>query len=162
MRIDDELYALAARLGELALARSVMLAAAESCTGGLTAGAITAVPGSSQWFERGFVTYSNAAKVEQLGVAPATLQRFGAVSIQTAAEMAAGALRTSRAQWALAVTGVAGPGGGTPEKPVGMVCFAWCGPGGVETEQALLDGDRAAIRWASVRIALAGLIGRLA
>jgi nicotinamide-nucleotide amidase len=162
MRIDDELYALATRLGELALTRRVLLAAAESCTGGLVAGAITAVPGSSQWFERGFVTYSNAAKVEQLGVAATTIERFGAVSVQTAAEMAAGALRASRAQWALAVTGVAGPAGGTPEKPVGLVCFGWSGPRGVATEQALLEGDRAAVRRASVRIALAGLIDRLA
>jgi nicotinamide-nucleotide amidase len=162
MRIDDELYALAARVGQLALAQRVLLAAAESCTGGLVAGAITAVPGSSQWFERGFVTYSNEAKVEQLGVAATTLARFGAVSVQTAGEMAAGALRASRAQWALAVTGVAGPAGGTPEKPVGLVCFAWSGPKGVATERALLDGDRADIRHASVRIALAGLIDRLA
>jgi nicotinamide-nucleotide amidase len=162
MRIDDDLYALAARLGQLALAQQVLLAAAESCTGGLVAGAITAVPGSSLWFERGFVTYSDAAKVEQLNVAPATLERFGAVSVQTAAEMAAGALRASRAQWALAITGVAGPGGGTAEKPVGMVCFGWSGPGGVATEQRRLEGDRAAIRLASVRIALAGLVGRLA
>jgi nicotinamide-nucleotide amidase len=162
MRIDDDLYALAARLGELALAQKILLAAAESCTGGLVAGAITAVPGSSQWFERGFVTYSDAAKVEQLGVAPSTLERHGAVSVQTAGEMAAGAVRASGAQWALAVTGIAGPGGGTPEKPVGTVCFGWSGPGVVETEHRLLEGDRAAVRRASVRIALAGLIGRLA
>ena len=162
MRIDDDLYALAARLGELALERRALLAAAESCTGGLVAGAITAVPGSSQWFERGFVTYSDAAKVELLGVAASTLERHGAVSVQTAGEMAAGALRFSSAQWALAVTGIAGPGGGTPEKPVGTVCFGWSGPVGVETELRLLEGDRAAVRRESVRIALEGLIGRLA
>ena len=162
MRIDDDLYALAARLGELAMAQRILLAAAESCTGGLVAGAITAVPGSSQWFERGVVTYSDAAKVEQLGVAPSTLERHGAVSVQTAGEMAAGAVRASGAQWALAVTGIAGPGGGTPEKPVGTVCFGWSGPGVVEAEHRLLEGDRAAVRRASVRIALAGLIGRLA
>lgn len=162
MRIDDDIYALAVRLGELALARGVLLAAAESCTGGLVAGAITAVPGSSQWFERGFVTYSDAAKVELLGVAPSTLERHGAVSVQTAGEMAAGALRFSAAQWALAVTGIAGPSGGTPDKPVGTVCFGWSRPAGVESEQRLLEGDRAAVRRASVRIALAGLIGRLA
>ena len=162
MRIDDDLYALAIRLGRALSARRAMVATAESCTGGLVAGAITAVAGSSGWFERGFVTYSNAAKIEQLGVARATLDAYGAVSTQTVEEMAAGAQRTSRADWVIAVTGIAGPGGGSIEKPVGTVCFGWAGPGGVVAEQRLLPGDRARIRRESVRIALIGLIDRLA
>jgi nicotinamide-nucleotide amidase len=162
MRIDDDLYALALALGHAASARHVLVATAESCTGGLVAGAITAVAGSSAWFDRGFVTYSNDAKMEQLGVSQATLATYGAVSIQTAAEMAAGARRASRAEWAVAVTGVAGPGGGSIEKPVGMVCFGWAGPAGVASELRQLQGDRAEVRRESVRIALAGLIDRLA
>jgi nicotinamide-nucleotide amidase len=162
MRIDDDLYALALQLGHAASARQAMVATAESCTGGLVAGAITAVAGSSAWFDRGFVTYSDDAKIEQLGVSRETLATYGAVSTQTAAEMAAGARRASRASWTVAVTGVAGPGGGSIEKPVGMVCLGWAGPGGVASERRLLQGDRAAVRRESVRIALAGLIARLA
>jgi len=162
MRIDDDLYTLALQLGHALEARRQMAATAESCTGGLVAGAITAVAGSSAWFDRGFITYSNDAKIEQLGVSRETLATFGAVSTQTAAEMAAGALRASRAQWTLAVTGIAGPGGGTIDKPVGLVCFGWAGPGGASSEQRLLQGDRAAIRRDSVRIALRGLIDRVA
>ena len=139
-----------------------MVATAESCTGGLVAGAVTAVAGSSEWFERGFVTYSNDAKIEQLGVSRETLETYGAVSARTVEEMAAGARRASRADWAMAVTGVAGPGGGSVEKPVGTVWFGWAGPGGVASEQRLLHGDRATIRRESVRIALAGLIDRMA
>jgi nicotinamide-nucleotide amidase len=160
--IDEELYALAVSVGRAALARGVLLATAESCTGGLVAGAITAVAGSSGWFERGFVTYSNDAKVEQLGVPAGTIERYGAVSAETALAMAQGALSASRAQWALAVTGVAGPSGGTPAKPVGTVCFAWAGPGLADTVQRHLDGDRASVRRTSVRVALGGLLDRLA
>ena len=101
------------------------MAAAESCTGGLVAAAITEIAGSSNWFERGFVTYSNDAKIELLGVSPATLQRHGAVSEEMVREMVGGALDHSHADVALAISGIAGPGGGTPDKPVGMVCFAW-------------------------------------
>jgi nicotinamide-nucleotide amidase len=161
MRIDDDIYDLARQLGAAACADRLLIATAESCTGGLVAGAITAVAGSSSWFDRGFVTYSNDAKIEQLGVARDTLDRYGAVSVQTAAEMAAGARRASKAQWAVAVTGVAGPGGGSIDKPVGLVCFAWAGPVGVVAEERLLQGDRAGIRRESVRIALEGLIHRL-
>jgi nicotinamide-nucleotide amidase len=161
MRIDDDIYDLARQLGATASAHQSLIATAESCTGGLVAGAITAVAGSSSWFDRGFVTYSNDAKIEQLGVTPETLERYGAVSVQTAAAMAAGARRASNAQWAVAVTGVAGPGGGSIDKPVGLVCFAWSGPVGVVAEERLLQGDRADIRRESVRIALAGLIHRL-
>jgi nicotinamide-nucleotide amidase len=162
MRIDDDLYGLAVQVGRAASARRWLVATAESCTGGLVAGAITAVAGSSAWFDRGFVTYSNEAKIEQLGVSLETLATYGAVSTQTAAAMAAGALRASRAQWAVAITGVAGPGGGSIEKPVGMVCFGWASPGRVTSEQRQLKGDRAEVRRESVRIALAGLVDRLA
>src|SRR6266581_1281258 len=160
MRIDDDLYDLAAKLGRAALARRVTIAAAESCTGGLVAGAITAVAGSSDWFDRGFVTYSNRAKIDDLRVPEATLQRWGAVSEPTASAMAQGACLRSQAQWAVAITGIAGPAGGTPEKPVGTVCFAWAGPEGVQATTCRLKGDRADIRRESVRIALAGLVER--
>jgi nicotinamide-nucleotide amidase len=162
MHIDDDLYGLAVQVGRAASARRWLVATAVSCTGGLVAGAITAVAGSSAWFDRGFVTYSNEAKIEQLGVSLETLATYGAVSTQTAAAMAAGALRASRAQWAVAITGVAGPGGGSIEKPVGMVCFGWASPGRVTSEQRQLKGDRAEVRRESVRIALAGLVDRLA
>jgi nicotinamide-nucleotide amidase len=161
MRIDDDLYGLAEQVGRALLARRQLLATAESCTGGLVAGAITAVAGSSAWFERGFVTYTNESKTELLGVPRETLDSFGAVSIQTAEGMSQGALAFSRAQWAVAVTGIAGPSGGSPEKPVGTVCFAWSGPFGVRSERRLLGGDRAEVRRESVRIALAGLWERL-
>ena len=162
MLIDADLYSLAIELGRRAQSRRELIAVAESCTGGLVAGAITAVAGSSDWFDRGFVTYSNEAKIDDLGVAAHTIERFGAVSVETAAEMARGALDASGASWAVAVTGIAGPAGGTPEKPVGTVCFAWAGPAGIESERRQLGGDRAGIRRESVRIALAGLIDRLA
>ncbi|MCC6197231.1 MAG: CinA family protein [Burkholderiales bacterium] len=135
-----------------------MCATAESCTGGLVAGAITGIAGSSGWFDRGFVTYSNEAKQELLGVPEATLRAHGAVSEATARAMAEGALARSRAQFAVAITGVAGPGGGSPDKPVGMVCFAWAGPAGVVTATRSLSGDRAAVRHASVVVALESLL----
>jgi len=162
MRIDEDLFALAQAVGRAALARRARIASAESCTGGLVAGAITAVPGSSDWFECGYVTYSNAAKIRQLAVPEATLERFGAVSSETALAMAQGARAASGAQWSVAVTGIAGPAGGTPAKPVGTVCFAWTGPAGAEASNALLPGDRAAIRRESIRVALQGLLDRLA
>lgn len=161
MRIDEDLFALARAVGSAALARRVRISTAESCTGGLVAGAITAVAGSSDWFESGYVTYSNAAKIRQLAVPQATLERFGAVSEETALAMAQGARAASGAQWALAVTGIAGPAGGTPDKPVGTVCFSWAGPAGAEASRAVLPGDRAAIRRESVRVALKGLLDRL-
>ena len=158
---DDVIRALAVRLGELALARQAMLATAESCTGGLVAGAITDIAGSSGWFERGFVTYSNRAKIEALGVDPEIIARHGAVSAETAKAMAQGARAASGAQWAVAVTGIAGPAGGSRDKPVGTEWFAWAGPQGVEALHQRLDGDRAAVRAASVAIALQGLVDRL-
>jgi nicotinamide-nucleotide amidase len=162
VRIDEDLFALATELGRAALAKGALIATAESCTGGLIAGVITAVAGSSDWFERGFVTYSNTAKIEELGVPADAIDRFGAVSEEVALAMAQGAVRASRAQWAASVTGIAGPTGGSAEKPVGTVCFAWSGPSVNDAEQRLLAGDRAAIRRESVRLALRGLIDRLA
>jgi nicotinamide-nucleotide amidase len=162
MRIDDELYRLAIALGRAALERKVRIATAESCTGGLVAGAITAVAGSSDWFDCGFITYSNDAKIGQLAVPPGTIEQFGAVSEETALAMAEGALGASRAQWAVAVTGIAGPAGGTLDKPVGTVCFAWLGPGVAKASRIRLSGDRAGIRRESVRIALEGILDRLA
>jgi nicotinamide-nucleotide amidase len=159
--IDGEIEMLAAELGRRLAARGVFAATAESCTGGLVAGAITAIAGSSGWFDRGFVTYSNEAKMELLGVNSGTLARHGAVSEAIAQAMAEGAIRASRADLAVAVTGIAGPAGGTAEKPVGMVCFAWAvrkGPTSAATHH--FDGDRQSVRKASVVVALQGLIDR--
>ena len=138
---------LASELGRQLLARGWLLATAESCTGGWAAQAMTAIPGSSAWFDRGFVTYSNAAKMEMLGVSEATLGQFGAVSEMTAREMAEGALRHSHAQAVFAITGIAGPSGGSDSKPVGTVCFAWALLGqAAETATACFDGDRGLVR----------------
>ena len=137
------------------------MATAESCTGGLIAGACTDLSGSSAWFERGFVTYSNDAKTELLGVDEALIEAHGAVSEAVARAMAAGALRHSRAQVSVAVTGVAGPTGGSAEKPVGTVWFGWATPAGVFAERQRFAGDRAAVRQAAVAHALAGLLARL-
>lgn len=146
-------------LGVLLQQKKLILATAESCTGGLVAQIITSVAGSSNWFERGFVTYSNAAKQEMLGVQLLTLERFGAVSAETAREMAEGALCHSHAQVSLAVTGVAGPDGGTKEKPVGTVWFAWAGIGyTTQTQQQLFSGDRTSIREQAAEFALQGLM----
>lgn len=159
---QDALEALAARLGRALTARGWLLAAAESCTGGWAAQAITAIPGSSTWFDRGFVTYSNAAKQELLGVSAATLATHGAVSEPTVREMAVGALAHSQAQAVFAISGIAGPGGGTPDKPVGTVCFAWALKGGaVETTTCHFDGDRRSIRAQSVAHALQGMLERI-
>ncbi|MBI5449981.1 MAG: nicotinamide-nucleotide amidohydrolase family protein [Gammaproteobacteria bacterium] len=157
--MDAELEQLAQRIGEQLLARGWRLASAESCTGGLAAALITTVAGSSQWFDRGFVSYSNLAKQQMLGVSAATLERHGAVSEQTVAAMAAGALQHSQARVALAISGIAGPGGGTVDKPVGTVCLAWCAadhPGRTLTTH--FTGDREAIRRQAVRAALDGVL----
>lgn len=141
--------------------RSLMMVTAESCTGGLIAGACTDLSGSSEWFDRGMVSYSNAAKTELLGV-PAELIRIqGAVSEAVARAMATGALAHSHAQCAVAVTGIAGPTGGSAEKPVGTVWFAWATPRGVSSEPQCFNGDRATVRQATVIHALAGLVSRL-
>lgn len=149
---------LAKRLGERLAASGQVLAIAESCTGGWVAQAVTAIAGSSDWFDRGFVTYSNDAKQEMLGVRADTLARHGAVSEQTAREMAQGALARSKATVALAVTGVAGPGGGSAEKPVGMVCFAWARRQTIRTETIHFSGDRESVRRQSVIHALEGVL----
>jgi nicotinamide-nucleotide amidase len=150
---------LARDLGERLRARGLVCATAESCTGGLVAGAITEIAGSSAWFDRGFVTYSNEAKMELLGVPASVLDASGAVSEPTARAMVEGALARSRAQVAVAVTGIAGPGGGTPEKPVGLVCFAWARAGAPVVSASLhLPGDREAVRKAAVVAALEGLL----
>jgi len=150
---------LAKKLGAALQSRAAVLATAESCTGGWAAQAVTAIPGSSAWFERGFVTYSNAAKMELLGVREATLQTCGAVSEDTAREMALGALQRSAASVALAITGIAGPDGGTAEKPVGTVCFAWARKErAVKSETRRFAGDREAVRRQSVEHALRGML----
>lgn len=159
---DKKLLALAAQVGVALKAQGLMLATAESCTGGWVAQAVTAVPGSSQWFERGFVTYTYISKREMLGVSQHTLAAQGAVSEQTVREMVTGALANSHAQIALAVSGTAGPSGGTPEKPVGTVCFAWSVKNG-EPKSATrhFPGDRETVRRAAVEFALAGVLGLL-
>ncbi|HHH47596.1 MAG TPA: nicotinamide-nucleotide amidase [Gammaproteobacteria bacterium] len=157
-----DIFTLSARVGEALLARGWQLATAESCTGGAIAAAITDIAGSSHWFDRGFVTYSNQAKQDMLGVRAATLETVGAVSEATVVEMASGALARSQAQLTLAVSGIAGPGGGSVEKPVGTVCLAWA----VEGEPPLVRtehfaGDRAAVRAQTVEHALQGVLDML-
>jgi nicotinamide-nucleotide amidase len=159
--MDLDLVELSEAVGAACRPRRLTVATAESCTGGWAAQVITHTAGSSAWFERGFVTYANDAKIEMLGVDPATLEKFGAVSLEAAKEMAAGALKNSKALISLAITGVAGPTGGSPDKPVGTVCFAWClRDQQPEAERRQFAGDREAIRRASVIHALTGLIGR--
>jgi nicotinamide-nucleotide amidase len=159
---DSALFELAARVGEALKAQGLMLATAESCTGGWIAQALTAVPGSSNWFERGFVTYTYISKREMLGVSQDTLSTHGAVSEPTVREMVTGALANSHAQIAVSVSGTAGPAGGTPDKPVGTVCFAWSIKNG-EPKSALkrFTGDREAVRRQAVHFALEGLLGLL-
>jgi nicotinamide-nucleotide amidase len=142
--------------------RHWLLATAESCTGGLIAAACTDLAGSSNWFERGFVTYSNAAKTELLGVPAELIARHGAVSEPVARAMAAGAIAHSRAQVSVAVTGVAGPTGGSADKPVGTVCFGWHASGQTHTETQHFTGDRAAVRAQTVAHALRGLLALVA
>jgi nicotinamide-nucleotide amidase len=158
----SELEKLAEQIGLQLIDRGEMLVTAESCTGGGVAQSITAISGSSAWFDRGFVTYSNAAKVEMLSVGESTLARHGAVSEATARAMAQGALAHSKGDWSLAITGIAGPSGGTAEKPVGTVCFAWGRrDGGCEAQTCHFPGGRAEVRQLAVRHALNGLLSRL-
>lgn len=142
------------QLADALLARSWQLALAESCTGGMIAAACTDLVGSSNWFERGFVTYSNASKTELLGVSEALLAEHGAVSEPVAAAMVQGALCNSHAQIAASVTGIAGPGGATVGKPVGMVCFGFASPAGVRSCTQYFEGDRAAVRQQAMDFAL--------
>lgn len=158
-----ELQALARRVGETLLGRGARLVTAESCTGGWVAKEITGIPGSSAWFDMGFVSYSNQAKQALLGVRAETLQSEGAVSEATVAEMAAGALARSGADVALAVSGIAGPGGGSPDKPVGLVCFGWMTRAGRRrTASEHFTGDRDAVRAQAVACALRGVLDVLA
>ncbi|HYN77077.1 MAG TPA: nicotinamide-nucleotide amidase [Lamprocystis sp. (in: g-proteobacteria)] len=160
--MPERLDPIAARLGALLMARGLRLVAAESCTGGWIAKVVTDIAGSSAWFDRGFVTYSNAAKADMLGVRAQTLDTHGAVSEPVVLEMVAGALGRSQAQVAVAVSGVAGPGGGSGDKPVGTVWFAWSIPDGPPLTQRLqFAGDRDEVRHQAVRVALEGLLERL-
>lgn len=159
---DQELLQLASELGAALQARGWMLATAESCTGGWVGQLVTALPGSSAWFERGFITYADNAKIEMLGVPPGMLAMHGAVSEETASAMAVGALKNSHAQAALAISGIAGPGGGTQHKPVGLVCYGWAlTDGTIMSSTCRLDGDRDEIRSRAVAAALRGLIDLL-
>jgi nicotinamide-nucleotide amidase len=161
MSDDNLLAARVAELAELLLARGLKLSTAESCTGGWLAKTLTDRPGSSAWFEYGFVTYGNNAKDRLLGVRPATLEAHGAVSQQVAEEMASGARRVSGADLAVAITGVAGPDGGTADKPVGTVWLAWAGPDGqLGAERWEFAGDRESVRRQSVAAALDGTLAR--
>ncbi|MDZ4202648.1 MAG: nicotinamide-nucleotide amidohydrolase family protein [Gallionella sp.] len=154
---------LSAQIGGLLKSRGLMLATAESCTGGGVAQAVTAVAGSSAWFDRGFVTYTNLSKQQMLDVPEETLRQHGAVSEAVVREMVSGALRHSAAQVALAVSGIAGPGGGAPDKPVGTVWFAWGLHNGVTLARLHhLSGNRAEIRAQATRIALQGVLDLLA
>lgn len=150
---------LAQHLADKLIEQGAFLATAESCTGGGVAWCLTAVPGSSRWFERGFVTYTNRAKREMLGVSTDILAQFGAVSEKTAMAMANGALQHSPADYALSITGIAGPGGGSKEKPVGTVCFAWAGKDRDTLAKTLIfSGDRSAVRQQSIHTALQGML----
>lgn len=159
---SSRLYALAERVGAALKSRGLMMATAESCTGGWIAQAVTMVPGSSEWFERGYVTYTYISKREMLGVKETTLAAHGAVAEEVVREMAEGALARSHAQVVVAVSGIAGPGGGTPGKPVGTVCFAWAANGSATRAQTrVLAGDREAVRRRSVEHALEGVLALL-
>ena len=156
---DDDLARLAETLGERLAAAGLMLATAESCTGGWMAKACTDLSGSSDWFHGGFVSYSYEAKERQLGVIHDDLVAHGAVSEEIASQMALGARRVSRADIAVAMTGIAGPGGGLPSKPVGLVCFGWSVTGGrIVTATERFEGDRAAVRIQTVLHALRGTL----
>lgn len=159
--MDDTLHELARQAGEALGMRGWMLATAESCTGGGISRALTEVAGSSGWFECGFVTYSNASKQRLLGVSGDTLARHGAVSEATAREMARGAQARGAAHVAVAVTGIAGPTGGSAEKPVGMVCFAWAVGDALDSTTLQLQGDRTQVRDTAVVRALEGVLRRV-
>ena len=152
--MDDQLSSSATDLGVILSARGELLTTAESCTGGWVAKVCTDIAGSSDWFDAGFISYSNHAKRTMLGVAESTLETHGAVSEQTVLEMAQGALRQSRAGWAVAISGVAGPTGGSADKPVGTVWFAWAGANLLRAEQQLFKGDRESVRRQSVAFVL--------
>lgn len=160
--MDAALEDLSCKLGKALGERGLTLATAESCTGGWVAEVVTDTAGSSAWFDRGFVTYSNRSKTDMLGVLSDTVTRFGAVSEETAREMAAGALANSHADWAISITGIAGPGGGSSGKPVGTVCFGWCQRGVEPTSVCLhFAGGRREVRQQAVVHAIQGVLDRL-
>lgn len=160
--MDEFLFRLAEETGHALKSRGWMLATAESCTGGWVGEAVTAVPGSSVWYDRGFITYTNASKQEMLGVQAETLAQHGAVSEETVREMAAGVLLHSQAHISLSISGIAGPTGGSPDKPVGTVCFAWCiKKGPLKSECRFFAGDRRAVREQAVFHALRGVLALL-
>lgn len=161
MSTADDITVRVRTIATLLARRQKRLVTAESCTGGLIAGALTALPGSSAWFERGWITYSNDAKTAELGVDASLIATEGAVSEAVASAMAQGAQRTADVDYALSVTGIAGPDGGTPAKPVGTVCFGWSTPAGTRTETHHFAGDRPSIREQSVACALSGLVALL-
>jgi nicotinamide-nucleotide amidase len=153
-----DINALAAQVGSVLKSQGLVLATAESCTGGGVAQAITEIAGSSEWFECGFITYSNASKTDMLEVPDALIVRYGAVSDEVAQAMAEGALANSNATIALSTTGIAGPGGAVPGKPVGTVCFAWAVAHRTFSERLVFQGDRHAVRQQTVAHSLAGLL----
>lgn len=156
--MDQELYSLAALVGENLNRNQLVLVTAESCTGGWLAEVITSVPNCSHYFDRGFVTYSNDAKKDLIGVKESTLEKFGAVSEETAKEMAQGAIKNSHASVSVAITGIAGPGGGSAEKPIGTVCFGFFSKNGLKTTTMHFSGDRESVRKQAVRYALEQLL----
>lgn len=156
--VDDALQQLAQEVGQALIAKKLVLSFAESCTGGLASAIVTEIPGSSAWFDGGVVTYSNQAKQDLLGVSGESLRQYGAVSEQVASEMASGLLKQGRADIVASVTGIAGPDGGTSEKPVGTVCFAWASKNSpIKTQRSLFTGNRQEIRQQSVRAMLLGI-----
>ena len=159
--MKDKWQETAKEIGGLAQQKSIVITAAESCTAGGVAYAITTIPGSSAWFEQGFVTYSNRAKQSMLGVNLETLDQFGAVSEETVEEMVDGALNHSGADLGVAISGIAGPDGGSIDKPVGTVCFAWAGVGASLVERHYFEGERQAVRQQAITVALNGLLMRL-
>jgi nicotinamide-nucleotide amidase len=158
MQVHGLIHPLVEQLAQCLRARGWQMASAESCTGGLIAAACTALAGSSDWFERGVVTYSNAAKTDLLGVLPSLIAQHGAVSAEVALAMAGGLLVRAPVQLVLSVTGIAGPGGAVPGKPVGTVWLAWGTAAGLRAELLQLPGDRTAVRQAAVLAALQRLV----
>lgn len=156
--MTNELIELATKVGEAVEAKNLMLSTAESCTGGMIATTITEIPGSGDWFDCGFVTYSNTAKGDMLDVPDAVIAQFGAVSEEVAAAMAAGAVANSSADVAVSTTGIAGPTGAVPGKPIGTVCFGWARGDHVYTERLVFQGDRRAVREQAVAHALRGML----
>ena len=155
----EKLESLSTELGELLTERNILFTSAESCTGGWVGQSVTGVPGSSRWYGTGFITYSNTAKIKVLGVNKETLKNFGAVSEEVVSEMVEGALRLSNSQLGVAISGIAGPGGGTKERPVGTVCIAWLIEGGkVNSTTKLFSGNRNEVRYATVECALINAI----